>query len=433
MKRILPGKVAGRLSCLLMAGVTCISAALYSRMPAGTAPDLPEYPFIRTDKNKIIRADTDAMQHFYHALDSLQRGSRKKVNVVHLGDSHVQADFFSGKMRENFYADSLTGNGGRGLVFPGSLIRTNNPYNVKVSYTGHWTGCRIVERLKSCDWGITGMTATTSDSAATFTINPNTSPGYTYPISGVKIFYETYNPDSYGVTLLSGDSTVILPRLDTPGIAEFVLESPLPQVTIRLQKKAAQPSPFGLQGVVLENDLPGLQYHAAGVNGAEVLSFLRTSPLLESQLQELAPDLVIISLGTNDAYLEPFDAMAFRQHYTALVQRIRNASPRASVLLTTPGDCYRSRKYANSNNARAAAQIIQLAEATGSAVWNFYEVMGGLRSVVQWQASELATKDRLHLTRKGYELQADLLYEALMDDFQAYRMRSRIISDQLNR
>jgi lysophospholipase L1-like esterase len=173
-----------------------------------------------------------------------------------------------------------------------------------------------------------------------------------------------------------------------------------------------------LQGLTFESDSRGMQYHSLGINGAEVTSFLRNS--LEPQLQILNPDLVIISLGTNDAYMAEFDEKAFKRNYGTLIQRIKKVAPQASILLTTPGDSYRSRKYTNYNNAKATKQILDLAEETGCAVWNFYEIMGGLRSVNQWYANGLATKDKIHLTKKGYTLQGDLLYEALKHDYIKY-------------
>jgi lysophospholipase L1-like esterase len=153
-----------------------------------------------------------------------------------------------------------------------------------------------------------------------------------------------------------------------------------------------------------------------GVNGAEVLSFLR-NPGLEANLAALNPDLVIISLGTNDAYGKNFDPVYFKRNYEKLLERLKKAAPNASFLLTAPGDCYRNRKYPNPNTGKAVSKMTELAQETGFALWNFYKVMGGYRSVVKWQYNGLATKDRVHLTGKGYKLQGELLFDALMRDY----------------
>jgi lysophospholipase L1-like esterase len=376
----------------------------------------------------IIQAHAASLRHFYLSLDSLSKGYRPKVNIVHIGDSHIQADMFSGKVREHFYKDSLIGNGGRGFMFPYSAVRTNNPVNIKVTYTGQWTGCRNVEKSKTCNWGLAGITATTTDSSATFSINPNTYPEYIYPITRVKIFYNVADTSFFTVNILAEEGRVISRQISRKGFAEFVLKAPLDQITVGFEKNHPSQTQFVLQGITLENDNRGLQYHAVGINGAEVASFLRNT--LEPNLEVLNPDLVIISLGTNDAYMEDFDEKAFKRNYGTLIQRIKKASPKASILLTTPGDSYRSRKYTNYNNAKATKLILELAEETGCGVWNFYEIMGGLRSINQWYADGLASKDKIHLTKKGYNLQGDLLYEALKKDYVKYSQQHSKLTKQ---
>ncbi len=392
-----------------------------SGQPAGFS-----YPFIHQDKNVIIRKGDEPLRHFYLSLDSLTNGTKRKVNIVHIGDSHVQADMFPGKVRESFHSDAALGNGGRGFTFPYSAVRTNSPINLKVSYTGTWTGCRNIERTQACSWGLAGITATTYDPTATFTVDPNLNApmGLTYPVTRVKVFYDVLNPMQFAVNLLN-EGVVMTRHLDQRGFVEFHLERPVDQVIIGLERNAPGQSAFTLQGISLENDQPGVQYHSVGINGAEVGSFLR-SPHLEAQLALLEPDLVIVSLGTNDAFPTSFDPAAFKRGYGTLIQRIRRAAPNASLLLTGPGDCYRRSKYPNPNNAKATQQLLDLAEETGSGAWNFYEVMGGMRSIQQWYANGLAAGDRIHLTRKGYQLQGTLLYEALINDYYTYSSEQKV-------
>lgn len=424
MKNIAACKLIG-LGLLLSAGFTIHPVKLRPMVN-----ELPHaYSFIKYDQNRLITANPDAMRHFYLSLDSLLNGYRKKINIVHLGDSHVQADVFPGKIREHFQLDTLIGNGGRGFVFPYSAVRTNNPVNLRVSYTGLWEGCRNVQRDRFCDWGLAGITATTADPGATFTLNPNTNPALTYPISTVKVFYNTQNSASFGVRLITDGDNIVSRRTDARGFVEFVLKSPLDKVMIGLEKTDISQTNFTLQGVAVENDFTGVQYHSLGVNGAEVTSFLR-NPHLEQNLAVLKADLIVLSLGTNDAYMLYFDEQGFKRNYGTLLQRIKKAAPQASILFTTPGDCYRSRRYTNYNNAKAVKQIRQLAEETDCAVWNFYDVMGGLRSINKWHLSGLAAKDRIHLNGKGYQLQGDLLYEAMMNDFGTYSAQHSKLTKQ---
>ena len=373
------------------------------------------YSFIKYAENKLYIPDSTAMGYFYTALDSLRNGTRQKVNVVHIGDSHIQADLFSGRVRTLMQDSSAFGNGGRGLVFPYPLAKTNNPWNYKVTYTGAWTGCRNVQYQQTCSWGLAGITAETIDSSATFTVQ-NGSVSGNYQVNKVRVFYPVTDKTQFLPLLKAADSVYFPVTLDSLGFAQFELPYEIDQITILLTKTNASQYHFTLQGLTLENDRPGLQYSSLGVNGAEVISFLR-NPDLETNLQALNPDLIIISLGTNDAYGKTFNPELFKQNLGTLLQRLKRAAPHASILLTAPGDNYRQRKYANYNNLKATLKMYELAEETNCAVWNFYKVMGGLKSVVKWQYNGLAAKDRVHLTAKGYKFQGDLLFEALMEAY----------------
>jgi lysophospholipase L1-like esterase len=375
---------------------------------------------IKKEKNTILHNDIHDLRLFYKSLDSLSQHLRHKVNIVHIGDSHIQADIFPGQIRQHLQTDSLLGNGGRGLVFPHSLTGSHNSFSLKVTHSGRWAGCKTVEWGKSCDWGIAGVVAVTYDVNATFSIDPNTKSGINYDVTKVKIFFPVDEQSSFLPKILNTDAQVIAQRIDNEGgYMEFSLRSALSNIIIGFERMNDTQKSFTLQGISLENETSGVQYHSLGINGVDTHGFLR-SPLLEQHLSALKPDLVIISLGTNDAYVRRFDASNFKRNYGMLIQRIRRASPKVAILLTTPGDCMFNRYYPNYNTATAGKVIMELAEETGCAVWDLFNIMGGLRSINVWCASGLAQNDRLHYTAKGYSLQGDLLYDALMQDYVTY-------------
>ncbi len=383
-----------------------------------SAPDFGAYPFIRQDKNRIFATDTEAMRHFYASLDSLAGRTKQTVNIVHIGDSHVQGDFFSGHLREMLQADTSFGNGGRGLVFPYNAARTNGPFNVKVTHSGDWEGCRSVAKDRACNWGLAGITATTLSADATLEIDPNVNSALRYPVSKAKVFFDVEDAANFQVAVLNPEG--IRSEKIGEGYIEFELQKPVESLRIGFRKTAPQ-TRFTLQGIALENGQPGIRYHSAGVNGADVASVVKM-PSLGKNLAALQPDLVIVSLGTNDAYVR-LDAKTFKRTYGELIQRIRRASPATSILLTTPGDNLRRRRYPNPDNSKAVKRIMELAEETGAAVWDFYGVMGGLQSVRKWRANRLAAPDYVHLTQHGYMLQAELLHGALMDGYATHNRK----------
>ena len=68
---------------------------------------LTEYPFIRVKEN-ILSDSLNTMALFYEKLKILKSDTdtvRKVVNILHLGDSHIQAGFLSGQMMSLFQSD----------------------------------------------------------------------------------------------------------------------------------------------------------------------------------------------------------------------------------------------------------------------------------------------------------------------------------------
>ncbi|WP_299453888.1 GDSL-type esterase/lipase family protein [uncultured Microscilla sp.] len=380
-----------------------------------------KYPFVRYDYNQVYKPQQGkAFSHFYQALDEYLQDKRRKVNIMHIGDSHLQADFLSDQVRKHFKYQPHFGLAGRGYVFPHSMAKSYDPHTYKTTYSGKWSGSWATNFAKHASWGISGMVASTYDQNARFTINPNRQ-GHKYSINRVKVFYNTRNRSSFQVKLITTHEVLSPQRIVADGYVEFLLKHPVSKVTIAMNKNRPGQNSFVLEGVSLENNDKGVIYHSAGANGATVKSFLR-SPRVVNQVKSIQPDLVIISLGTNDAYTHRFNAQQFKRDYSILIGRIKRAAPKASILLTTPGDClYRGRK--NYSNNYAARKIFELAEEMDCAVWDIYTIMGGLGSIKKWGRYKLSSRDYIHLSGKGYRLQGDLLYQALIQDYRMHALK----------
>ncbi|MDX5348598.1 MAG: GDSL-type esterase/lipase family protein, partial [Hymenobacteraceae bacterium] len=160
-------------------------------------------------------------------------------------------------------------------------------------------------------------------------------------------------------------------------------------------------------------------YHSIGVNGAEYRHYNRSEYFFE-QVKLLKPDLVVVSLGTNDAYHSGFDSVRFSNELDLLVSRIRSGNPEANILLTTPPDSYRNRKYRNADMKKLRDTLVQYCYDHNLACWDFYSIMGGYGSILKWVQAGLAQNDRVHLTARGYDVQGLLLYSALRDGFEKF-------------
>lgn len=380
--------------------------------------EIPTYEFIHYGSNRFqFQGDSSSYQHFLAKFSRLVREGSGQLSVVHIGGSHLQADIYTDRIRNRFQTFQPGNNGGRGFIFPYSVARTNNPPGYKVSYTGRWSTCKNTQRNKQCPLGLAGISVSTTDTLASISISFPAANTVAYDFNRVRVYYLD-DSLSFGCRILH-PATVTSVESTTPGCITYDLGSYSDSLILCLDKTGSNQQRFTLLGISLETDDPGLIYHAAGVNGAKIPSFLRCS-LLPGQLASLSPDLVVVSLGTNDAYTRYFNAESYRQHYDTLICRIRTVVPEAAILLTVPNDSYLYRRYTNPNTEKVREVILDLGRIHQCGVWDFYGIMGGLNSIIVWQQFGLAKRDRIHFTRKGYTLIGDLFFNAFLKSYDDY-------------
>lgn len=376
------------------------------------------YPFIDYTENHICFGQKTALSYFFKNLDSLAQGEDKQVNIVQIGDSHIQADFFSNHLRKRAQKNFHFGNGGKGFIFPYRLAKTNNPSSYYVSYTGKWEGKRNSVSKHKYDWGVSGIAATTYNSSASFSIKLNTKHQDSllhYTTNNIRVYYPVTSSKMYSIFVQQGDS-LLVGTIDTlGGYIEFKLDTLVEKVKFKFKKTETSQSKFSIEGILLNNDESGIVYHSIGVNGAQFRSYLKC-PKFVQHLKTLDPHLIILSLGTNDAYGTPFNPTDFRKMVNQLLDWIQEASPNTSILFTCPGDNLRKRKYKNHDNEKAGMILFDISKKRNMAAWDLFKVMGGLSSIHQWNAQGLSQNDFLHMTSKGYILQGELLFQALIMD-----------------
>ena len=380
--------------------------------------DVPEHDFIDYQYNHIdFFKDSSNFQKFYAKLDTLLFYGKGKINIVHIGGSHIQADMWSDRVRQRLYDFIPSNNGGRGLLFPYRLAKTNNPYYYKIDYTGEWKGYRNSVLSHHSEFGVTGITAKTKDSSSTVKLSFRGNNYPEYDFNRIKILHNQKN-ESFCIELLS-DTSAIRINNDSIGYTEFLLSDYQKSLEFSITKMDTLEKEFALYGIVLENQDPGICYHSIGVNGASVPSYLRCE-FFEQQLSLINPDLIIFSVGINDAYDTQFTASKYEKNYDTLISYFQSVSPRAALLFTTNNDSYYKRKYPNKKAEDVRDVMKKLALKYGGGVWDMYGLMGGLGSVKTWEKAGLAKRDKIHFTKAGYETVGDLLYEALIKSYNDY-------------
>nr|WP_282189183.1 GDSL-type esterase/lipase family protein [Maribellus sp. YY47] len=259
------------------------------------------------------------------------------------------------------------------------------------------------------------MSATTHSTKAELTILLEKENTLDYSFNKFRVYYEN-KAKNYE---LSVDSAILNTVSNGDGFIDFSLNTYVDSLTLTLTRKSNSTGSFTLFGITTESAPNGIMYHSIGVNGAHVPAYLRCQ-LFEKQLAELKPDLVILGIGINDAYGRRFTQDRFEDHYDQLIAEIKRAAPDAAIVFTTNNDSYLYRRYVNKNGEKVRESMLRMAEKYNAGVWDMFTVMGGLNSIVLWQQNHLAQSDKIHFTREGYLMIADLFFNALMQDFENY-------------
>lgn len=381
--------------------------------------DASKYPYVKAQYNIMLGADSTkgASFGFWPLLDSLLTHKNFRINVVHFGGSHIQADIYSNLLRDSMMTMDSGMAGPRGLVFPFSAVKTNNPRNYIVKSTGNWQGHRSAVSYHSANWGVTGITATTIDTLASISIRVRNSSA-SAPFTEVKVLCDTGS--LYTVELLPWDNIINIERHHSLGYYKFILAQATDSMQIVVRKTdTTNKTPFELYGIILDNEAPGIAYHSIGANGSSFKSNARCA-LFQQHLVEINPDLVIISIGTNDSFEGDFTEENFFTRYDTFIQKIRAINSNAQFILTVPNDSYYKRKYPNLNTAKAEAAIYRLAIKYNALVWDFYKIMGELKSAKTWMYAGAMRKDLIHFSNEGYILKGELFWDAFLRSYRNY-------------
>jgi len=98
------------------------------------------FPFMDTSANYIQYHSSDAMRSFF---EKLKKSDKSKVRILHIGDSHLQADIGASFSR-NILQD-IFGYGGRGSVFPYTIAKTHATYDYEVTGVVDWERTRNID------------------------------------------------------------------------------------------------------------------------------------------------------------------------------------------------------------------------------------------------------------------------------------------------
>lgn len=341
-----------------------------------------------------------------------------KLTIVHIGDSHIQAEFGTSITREMLQL--RYGNAGRGLITPFRLEGTNQPRDYGFESSSRWTAEKVMRAPWSKPMGFNGASLSLVGHSGNITLSTTESEDEYNPFSRITLFYKG-DINITGIKDENGVPIVYTIAKHLPGEIELALWSQVDKVTIDFDVMES----LTLFGAVLSNERNGVMYHAIGNNGAAYQTYCHIPDMAEG-VSSLNPDIIIVSLGTNEAFGR-LSTATFRSCVDQLVTRLRKNNPSAHLLLVTPMECRRrvTRKVGrrrsvtsyevNPNILPLRNVLLSYASKNGIAVYDWYDVAGGTGASTQWNEAELFGKDGVHHTVTGYRINGRLLYDALQE------------------
>jgi len=292
-------------------------------------------PFIRCDENIIHYKQGEQVKSFIQKFHNLSSAESDPIRIVHIGDSHLQAGFLTEKIKQElfqkFSADTIAS---PGFVFPYSIAQTNNPFFYKIDYTGQWDWCKNVDLEKTCSLGLSGITVRTKDSLSSIQLkmkNEKYNDPIKYYFNSIRILHSS-NPINIkvnGTKVLTHDGSSFV---NLNNITDSI------SIEIKISNKGEY---FELYGLILENEESKINYHTIGVNGAIAQSYLKCE-YFSKHLKNIDPDLIILSLGTNEAFTEDFNLIEHQYVLKDLVLQIKDVTPYTDILLTIPNDPFKN-------------------------------------------------------------------------------------------
>lgn len=357
--------------------------------------DYPRYVNLRANHIDMNGDDWSDLAKKLNGSDT------SRVTIVHIGDSHLQADMGTAVTRTRL--GEHYGSAGRSLIVPFKLAGTNEPVDYTITSSVPMTQARLLKTPWPIEMGFTGIGISPQANDFDLCISAGE------PFDSLAIYYSGNTPE------IVGDANDIS-DYSLPGIVQLKLNEPTIQTSVNLTNG----NNCVVHGINLINGHIGLAYHVIGNNGATYGTYNGVDGFA-NDIARFDPALIILSLGTNEAFnTTTNDEM--RTSMKILVDDLRRACPGAKLLITTPSECQRRRtrrrrrraSFSVNQNVKRLRDVIEgFARTEGIPCYDFYEVAGGTGSSNKWLRDKYLNTDRIHLTRAGYTLQGHLITEAI--------------------
>jgi lysophospholipase L1-like esterase len=332
--------------------------------------------------NKGIAQQLDSIKDLsarnnYFLFNALPISVPGKLNIVHIGDSHIQAGYWGNVLISSI--DSALGTTYEPLLLPhrfikGQLItsqtsiQTFNEYSVKSCAKKNYDSAYThLSYFKSNDSLIGFIVKHPNNSIISFETNTN----YTFT-----------QKTNLGAT--TTNDTLYYTKRDTGAFMLWNIAQSFPNANT---------------------------YYNLGLNGASYKTVAKYMHLYTPYLKNAS--VVLLSLGANDGYNTLFDsAQCYRDAIKVINECYTHSNAR--IIITNAGHSQYNANELCTHNKVVNALLKKIAVEYNLTYWDWYSIMGSEKCIAAWVDCNLARNDYIHLTPAGYGLQAKLFTKVFM-------------------
>lgn len=367
----------------------------------------------------------------------------KIIRILHYGDSQIEQDRISCRLRERM--QQYFGGGGPGLLPLRQPIPTIS-FNQSASGALYGQSTYGDSTMRRADgnygpmmrsWRVGGEVAMSLNA----TTNKMAADGV-HHFSTLRILFNN-RPGPLNVTMtnrkpsaqsIANGTNTFSKSVSEPGIhmISWQMDSSTSSASIRVSGSA---DVYG----VLVDDGPGVAVDNISMRGVSGHQFKMVNfDQLAKAYSLMDIGIIIMQFGGNSVpYLRTDKAIdSYCENMGKQIDYVHEACPDAAILFIGPSDmCKRvDGKIQTYPKLPSIVEKLRItANEHGAAFWSIYDAMGGHNSMITWFKEGYAGEDYVHFTHKGANIMGDYLCEILMKLYELYIIRNRMSPEEFNK
>ena len=360
-------------------------------------------------------------------------GSKKKVHILHYGDSQIEGDRMTGFIRERI--QNQFGGNGPGLV-PAMNVYNTYAFNQTYSENFKRYTCFGGDKLKSRKYGAMASAARFAPEPSTDSAGngqaaewktawieleaSNRAYSRARSFSTVKMFYNSCVKPC-AITVYENGAIIHQDSLIADG-KYHVFKLSFAKTPGKLRYEFKSTGSPTISNFSLEGDI-GVQVSNIGLRGSSGTIFGSMDKGIAGQMiNDLNTELVIMQFGGNSvpSLKDSAGARNYASYFAGQLRSIKAMRPNVAIIVIGPSDMSMMKDGIYETYPLLPYLVDQMKKKSlevGAGYWDLFNAMGGKNSMPAWVEKGLAGNDYIHFSNKGASISSQLFYDAFIAEY----------------